>query len=236
MRNSRPTAAPFLVCLFLMLAALGGARLWCWSIENSPPPVVVVVPTTSIQQALKAARVMDGEQGLGSCSPIAVVGGRIVWLTCHHVVDDVVPSVVKLRNGDTLPVLGVATHPSADAAVLWTTSNPALPIEPIEVGDMARIGTDILTAGYPRRIHCLYLSRGVIGGKDEDDQLWTSAPIYFGCSGGPVLADGKLVGLNHGLYRDLRTGDLIVTMSTIVPIESFRDWLKEQTACAANVK
>src|SRR5262245_9694010 len=143
--------------------------------HQDPPPVVAVeAPPTSIQQALKTARVMDGERGLGSCAPVAVVGGRIAWVTCKHVIDDEVPSVALLRNGATLPVLGTAEHPSADAALLWTTSNPALPIVPLSLAEQAVIGTDILTAGYPRRIACLMMSRGLIGGVDEDGCQWTT--------------------------------------------------------------
>lgn len=218
-------ALPVLTILLMVTAISWGFLML--APEPAPPRVVVVPPPTSIEQALKAARVMDGERGLGSCSPVAVIGTRIAWLTCQHVVADEVPSVVKLRNGDTLPILGVMSHPDADVALLWTTSNPALPIIPLEIGDRAVAGVDILSAGFPRRISCLWMSRGVIGDKDEDGNLWTSAPLYFGCSGGPILADGKIVGLCKGLYRDHRTGDLIETMSIIVPVESFRDWLRE---------
>jgi hypothetical protein len=224
MRN-RDAWFVLLICAFLV----GLTATRCWMTHQTTAP-------TSVDQALKTAKVI-GDAGSGSCAPVFCHGGVVGWLTCAHVVD-LEPDVVELPNGDRMPILSLARHPDVDVGIVWTRANPALPIEEIPLGPMPKPGTRILLAGYPAELTSVWLAEGLQGVRSGGEGwVWCSVPIWYGCSGGPVLVDGKLVGVAEGIYRNYKKdGASIPTISAIAPIESFRDWLQEQTACAANVK
>jgi hypothetical protein len=223
MRNSRH----FLISLCILLAGLAMTRIYM---------LMPVAAPTSVEQALKTAKV-SGEAGTGSCSPIFSYGGVVGWLTCAHVVD-IEPDTVVLPNGDRRPILMMARHPDIDVGIVWTRANPALPVDPIPMGPQPAPGTRILLAGYPAELTTVWMSEGLQGVRaNGEGWVWCSAPIWYGCSGGPVLVDGKLVGVAEGIYRAYkRDNEAVPTCSAIAPIESFRDWLQEQAACAVNVR
>lgn len=183
---------------------------------------------SSIEQAEKAAQAQNADGG-GTCFPIAVIDGRVAWLTCAHVVLQE-PTHINLRNGDRMPIIGSAMHPTRDAGIVWTMANPAAPVVPVPLADrLPRIGSVAVHAGYPGNSP-LWLSTGLVGTMDEDGDLWSSVPIYFGCSGGPVIVDGEAVGIamavaQHAFGPGLRVP--LTSFSCFVPVASVRDWIDE---------
>lgn len=207
--------------------------------ELLPPPTPRVL--TPIQQALKAAE-LDKDSGSGSCFPVVVRDGMVGWLTNHHVVASpfwlMAPEtkVVVTPNGDRLPVHVTVIHPSRDVALVWTAMNPANPIEPLPLAASdAEPGDFAILAGYPAEAG-LWISAGFVAGLDKDGDRWSSVPIYYGCSGGPVLVNGRVVGVARAVHVDEHRGQVISTISAFVPLGSFRDWLEQVTTAGANLK
>jgi hypothetical protein len=190
--------------------------------------IVPAPPNVSLLQARKTSRVVLPEDGHGSCFPIANAHGCVAWLTCAHVIDTV-PASVLLPNGDSMPVLKSMRHPSRDVGVIWTAANPSLVIEPVPLAfHEPELGSDAWHAGYP--IHLgLWLSHGLIGSPDKDGDVWTSVPLFYGCSGGPIIVDGFAVGVGMGLFAGTQ-GPISVPISNIsciVPVVQVRDWIEQ---------
>jgi hypothetical protein len=200
--------------------------------QDPAPPTV----SPTIEQAMKTS-IADCEQGHGSCFPVAEFNGVVAWVTCRHITDEG-PTTVDLPNGDSMPVVFCEHHPDLDIGIIWTRANPARPISPIPLGHDPLPGTEAILAGYPADTS-LWLSKGLMGvhGRESDPGVvWCSVPIYYGCSGGPVIVDGQLVGVGMGIYVDQRRKFPISTISAIVAVDSFRDWLQERIARGPTVR
>lgn len=192
----------------------------------------------SVEQANKTAKVVASDnRGSATCFPIAVVGDLVAWLTCAHVVLQQ-PDFVILPNGDVMPIVKMAHHSTRDVGVIWTRTNPHVPVVPVPLAtSIPTPGTRALHSGYPGG-HVLWFSEGLLGSANEDGDIWASVPFYYGCSGGPVLVDGEAVGIAMAVF--LHDGGFatvpITTITSVVPIVSVRDWIDEVLAAGANPK
>lgn len=231
------TQAGFSVLVVAAFAAL--CFLHVFEATSTPPPMPRVL--TPIQQALKAAE-LDKDSGSGTCFPVVVRDGMVGWLTNHHVVASPFwlmaseTKAVVTPNGDRLPVHLTVIHPSLDVALVWTAMNPANPIEPLPLAAQDAVPGDFaILAGYPADAG-LWISAGFVAGLDKEGDRWSSVPIYYGCSGGPVLVNGLVVGVARAVHIDEHRGQVISTISAFVPLGSFRDWLTLVSTAGANVK
>lgn len=180
---------------------------------------------TSIEQVMKTTLVVLAEDGQASCSPIGGGFGCTAWLTCAHVVD-ALPQSILLADGTTVPVIASLKHPTRDVGLIWTTAQNVWQI-PLADQD-AKSGSQAVHAGFPVHLG-LWIAAGFIGSPDADGDVWTSVPAFYGCSGGPVIVDGRVAGVVRGIYTG-SSGPFTIpigTMSCIVPVDSFRDWLAE---------
>jgi S1-C subfamily serine protease len=193
----------------------------------------VVRMPTSIEQARKTTFVLLAEDGQASCSPIMNSGGVVAWLTCRHVVE-AQPQSLKLADGTVVAITGTAVHPTRDVGVIWTAW---VPVVPIPLGVDAAPGTEAVHAGFPAALG-LWLSQGLVGSPDADGDVWSSVPAFYGCSGGPVIADGRIVGVVMGIYSGSNGMFSIPvgTMSCVVPADSFRDWLRDSLSRGPSAK
>ncbi len=192
------------------------------------PPTVRPHVVTSIEQGMKTAKVVIGDdEAEASCFPVQERGGLTAFLTCRHVVEGTPPSAIVLPNGNRFPIIFFEAHPARDVAVIWVRSDPARPVVclPLAARD-TRLGDYVTLAGYPVD-RGLWLSQGLVGSRDSDGDIWCSVPIYYGCSGGPVLLNGEVVGIGAGVYVDKYRRQIVSTISMIVPVASFRGWLSE---------
>lgn len=191
------------------------------------PIALVEVRMSSVEQAMKTAKVVLPE-GTATCFPIAERFGCVAWLTCGHVVE-ALPEFVQLPNGDQVPVLLAEKHPKFDVGLLWTGAILPAGTGPIPLRESAvPIGTLALHAGYPAGLG-LWMSQGLIGAPD-DGHSWTSVPIYYGCSGGPVIVDGQVVGVGMGVFIDGFRRQVVSNITAVVMVVQFRDWLNEALA------
>ena len=215
-----------------------GATLWFQRIHRPfPPPQIILPPPTDVELALRTAAIICMGDDVASCFPVAAVGreGCVAFLTAKHCVEPE-PEGVRLLSGDQMPVVACDSHPTLDVGLIWARANPHLPLAPLKLADQnPLIGTEALLAGYPQECG-LWLSRGLIGSPDSRGWHWASIPIYFGCSGGPVLVDGRVVGIGKGIEIDQYRRQCVSTLSCIILVDSFRDWVREKIAQGPNVK
>ena len=133
------------------------------------------------------------------------MGGRIVVITCSHVVEGTHTDDVRL----VLPVIGdgeieariIAICPDFDVAALevvdMTEELRAVvrPLQLVDSADSIELGSSLTACGYPLGQSGLKVSDGVFSGWEED-MLQHSVPISQGNSGGPLLLGRKVVGIN----------------------------------------
>jgi hypothetical protein len=221
----------------VLLAFLSLCFLHVFEATSQPAPPAPL-PPSPMEQALKTAK-LDKEKSSGTCFPVAVRDGMVAWLSNRHVVEDRFwrpeAKAVELANGDRLPVRLVVLHPSLDLALVWTAMNPQQPIVPIPLAPADAVTGDFaLLAGYPGDAG-LWISAGFVASASGDGQRWSSVPIFYGCSGGPVLVNGYVVGVARAIHVDAEHGP-VPTISAFVPVGSFRDWLTRVTTAGANLK
>jgi S1-C subfamily serine protease len=138
----------------------------------------------------------DGKQfGLGS-GFIVSEDGLIV--TCYHVIQNA--SAVEVRNSEigNYRVKGaVAVDREMDIAVLKITAED-LPAVPLGDSDRVKLGQGVVAIGNPKGLTGT-ISAGLISQiREEEDVtfLQTSAPIYPGNSGGPLInKHGEVIGV-----------------------------------------
>jgi len=207
--------------------------------RGAPAAVLPVAACeTSIEQALKTSEVIDTDgDGIGSCFPVAEQFGCVAMLTCAHVAGCVPPPAsVKMPNGDQAPVVAVVLNEQTDVALIWVRANPHLRVSllPLATANPPR-GAEAVLGGYP--LDCgLWLSQGLIGSPLPPGMCWTSVPIYYGCSGGPMVVNGRVVGIARGILVDYNRQQRVSTLSHIVLVDSFRDWLKESLSFDPSAK
>lgn len=236
MKNRSLSTWPLTAGLVVAVSLLVVQVFLASRMDQIPPPTeVIVAPPTSLEQALKTSRVVLPRNGCASCFPVAEKFGCVALLTARHVVEGD-PFAVDLANGDRMPIVAVVRHPTRDVALIWVRANPGRSVAPLTISDTdAPIGSLAMLAGFPAGIG-LWLSQGLIGSPDFEGEVWSSVPIYYGCSGGPVIVDGKVVGVGRGVLLDRGSGQAISTISLIVPICAFRGWLTESLSRDPGVK
>jgi len=225
-------------CLCLMLGGLVATRFW---IAHSPDPIppMPAPPPTSVELAVNVAEAIDmDDDGVGSCFPIAERFGLVAFLTCAHVAECDI-EVVAMSNGDRAPVVARIVNDEIDVGLIWTRPNPHLKptLLPLAEKNPPR-GSEIILSGYP--LECgLWASQGLLGSLDPKAGAgisWSSAPIYYGCSGGPVLAAGRVIGVARGIQVDHYRMQIVSTLSQVVMIDSFRDWIQKTLSVDPGVK
>lgn len=204
------------VPLFVRIFAILTIPLWAiWFASFRTP--------SSVEQALKTSFVRCPEEGQASCFPIGSRFGMTAWLTAAHVVD-AAPEAIRF-DGRELRILKTERHPSRDVGLLWTD---LVDVEALPLADEdAPAGAEAVHAGFPAG-RGLWVSQGLLGSVDSDGDTLTSVPMFYGCSGGPVIVDGELVGICTSIY--VAGFYAVPTISFIAPVSSFRDWLAESLA------
>lgn len=179
--------------------------------KRSLPSVVTVI---SIDGAGK-------QFGLGS-GFIVREDGLVV--TCYHVIQNA--SAVEVRNKEigSFRVKGVvAADRKMDFAVLKITADD-LPVVPLGNSDLVKLGEGVVAIGNPKGLTGT-ISAGLISQiREEDDftMLQTSAPIYSGNSGGPLLNKrGEVIGVVAARVEDGPT------LGLAVPIDYVRRALQD---------
>jgi len=151
-------------------------------------------------------------------SGAVIAGGRI--LTAAHVVDDQTFLQVRL-NGTARKAQARVLFVShvADLALL-TVDDPAFlrDVAPLELGELPAVRDAVAAYGFPSGGETLWITEGVVARAEH----WTyvhsresllafqmDAAIAPGSSGGPVLREGRLVGVAMQGFKDSAIGSAV---------------------------
>jgi hypothetical protein len=174
---------------------------------NSAPPQTVaeVVKRSSDAVVLIVTSDSNGQEtALGSGFLISA-DGEIV--TNAHVIKDAHSAVVKLSTGALFPVSGIlASDPDRDLAILKINGRN-LPSLALASDNNLQVGDHVVAIGSPLGFEGT-ASDGVISSlRDDGGKKWiqTTAPVYHGNSGGPLLdMNSQVVGvIDWGIKPEL---------------------------------
>jgi S1-C subfamily serine protease len=164
-----------------------------------------------------------------SGSGFVIAGHRI--LTNAHVVSDATFIQVR-RYGDSerVPARVLFTSNEADLALL-TVDEPGFfdPISPLDLGSLPELRQEILVLGFPVGGDTLSVTRGVVSRIESQTYVHGNADLLAGQidsavnpgnSGGPVLGDGRVVGV---VMQVANGADKIAYMVPPPVVEHFLD-------------
>lgn len=142
--------------------------------------------------------------------------GEYFIITNHHVANDAKYTTIKLPNGQEYKAELVRSprggaplmNAAMDIALLRVYMPYSLPT--ITIGDpkQLRIGQPIYTAGHPRALPNVAVTKGVISNPQQETgelslDIQSDAPINPGNSGGPSFNQaGEIIGLNTYTFRE----------------------------------
>jgi Trypsin-like peptidase domain len=200
--------AQFIV-LFILLCPFAAFAQEDWVapvVKRTLPAVVTVL-----------AYNQNGEQlGLGSGFVVRDDG---LIVTNYHVIQGASSVKVGSKDIGAFSVKGVVVaHRQMDYAVLKINAED-LPVLPVGDADRVKLGEGVVAIGNPKGLTGT-ISAGLISQvRDEGDftMLQTSAPIYPGNSGGPLINKrGEAVGIITARYGDNATLGLALPINYVV--------------------
>ena len=223
--NLVPLLLLILLCVMLFVPfVVGGIALR--QVEEAPqitvqPPVQGppnLGDPPAIRSVLRTVHIYQ-ENRCGSGFPIARVGTKVAILTARHVTQALgADFLVRTTSGTILPRIGLAMESQTrDMAIFWVIGD----LEPLEMAPL-RIGLKVIAAGYPM-CEGLNISEGYIGG-DAFGMQMSSAQVFFGMSGGPIVdPKGDVVAMVVGIGA--HDGMPISLMSLSLPLVPEQDWI-----------
>lgn len=166
----------------------------------------------------------------GSGSGLIIEGGLV--LTNAHVAADATFLELQ-RHGETdrheAEVLYISHE--ADLALLRTKEKDLYKdIKPLELGDLPEAQQEVEVYGFPIGGTTLSVTRGVVSRIEKQNYAHTGenliavqvdAAINFGNSGGPVISDGKVVGVA------MQSGFFTENIGYMIPTPILRHFLKD---------
>jgi S1-C subfamily serine protease len=127
-------------------------------------------------------------------------------LTNAHVVSDQTFITVK-RSGQTKKYVATVKFVAheCDLALLEVKDSAFFPdVKPLEIGKLPHMGDVVAVYGYPSGAEQLTVTQGIVSRVSHEEYEHSSrrllccqidAPINEGNSGGPVISDGKIIGI-----------------------------------------
>lgn len=170
---------------------------------------------------------------LSTGSGVILEGNRI--LTAAHVVEGAVSIEVKRTGmGDRFVATAAFVGDDCDLALL-TVEDPRVfdGVEPLRLGDMPAVQDPVKAYGFPVGGETISVTSGILSRVEVstyahsfEDLLLAQidAPLNPGNSGGPVVADGALVGI---AVQSLAEGESIGYMIPVPIIRHFLDDLED---------
>lgn len=183
------------------------------------------VLTDRVGRGLVLIRIKDSNgQNLGMGSGFLISPDGLV-ATNFHVMEEGATAEAEFRDGGRVPITGYrAFDQKRDLAIVQLESVPADAV-PLELAGNLEVkqGSSVVAMGHPRGLR-FTATEGIVSAVHKtselppdlrrqmecpDDQVWiqTSATIFSGNSGGPLLSrSGKVVGINSWITRDVNFG------------------------------
>lgn len=212
-------ATPFLPAL-LLAGALAPAS------AAEPPDAVLKIYSTQLTSDYGTPWKAGSSRSV-SGSGFVIPGHRI--LTNAHVVSDATFIQVR-RYGESERVPARVLHVSDEADLaLLTVDEPGFfdQVPPLELGGLPELRQEILVLGFPLGGDTLSVTRGVVSRIESQAYVHANAELLAGQidsavnpgnSGGPVLGDGKVVGVVMQVAKD---ADKIAYMVPTPVVEHF---------------
>lgn len=202
-----------LLSVLCLIAVLGVRR----PPDLIPPLVRSISPAVVAVECVVLVAVEDEDAGVTRLVPSQSGGSGVIVspdglvVTNHHVARDAVAITVVLYSGERVAATLVGSNEEADLAVLKLPRS-ALPFLPLGKAEELSLGQRIVSMGNGHglgRSGDLSVTVGVVSGLSRRiaGYLWyeMDAPIYPGCSGGPVCdLSGAVVGINVALSSHLK--------------------------------
>jgi S1-C subfamily serine protease len=161
-----------------------------------------------------------------------VVEGDAIMTNAHVVSDSRLLLVFLDRDPTPYPASVVHVAHDCDLALVRPREAGLLAkIPPLPIGGLPRLGSVVDTFGYPTGGTQISITRGVVSriddqvyvhsGIDSHLTVQTDAAINPGSSGGPVVQDGRLVGVSFQAAQELEN------VGYMIPTEVVRRFLRD---------
>jgi S1-C subfamily serine protease len=189
-----------------------------------------VVKVHIVQHTYETLSPWNSDSQKGSGSGLIIAGNLI--LTNAHVAADATFLEVQ-RHGETKRYEAEVVYISheSDLALLRTKDTSAYKnIKPLELGDLPKMQQPVEVYGFPIGGNTLSVTRGVVSRIEKQNYVHTGenliaaqvdAAINFGNSGGPVISDGKVVGVA------MQSGFLTENIGYMIPTPIIRHVLDD---------
>jgi serine protease Do len=152
-----------------------------------------------------------------------------VILTNAHVVGTMRQVTVRLATGEAFQGEVLGRDPGMDLAVVRIQSSESLPTAPLGDSDQLQVGQSAIAIGNPAGLERTVTS-GIVSALNRalspqlEELIQTDAAINPGNSGGPLLdSNGRVIGINTAVLRDVPRGPTLVGIGFAVPINVGRD-------------
>lgn len=189
-----------------------------------------VVKVHLVKHSYETLNPWNSDSQKGSGSGLLIESGLI--LTNAHVAADATFLEVQ-RHGETKRYEAEVVYISheSDLALLRTKDNSAYKnIQPLTLGDLPKMQQQVEVYGFPIGGNTLSVTRGVVSRIEKQNYVHTGenlmaaqvdAAINFGNSGGPVISDGKVVGVA------MQSGFLTENIGYMIPTPIIRHVLDD---------
>lgn len=149
-------------------------------------------------------KIMSAHEGMrrtGTGFVVKTEGTNIFIVTAAHVVEgDSAPKIEFFTQQNTPVNASVLKQDLRYDLALLKVDSPQRPmVLGLESAAMPRVGDEVITIGFPRTGGAWLISRADLSGRDGADLVLSGGAIDEGNSGGPVIKNGKVVGVVHGL-------------------------------------
>ena len=184
------------------------------------PPVPTVDPQGSLVELVARLRPSVVKVTTPDASGSGVIarvnpGRDAVVVTNYHVVMGAKGNIrVRVTDGGVYDATLRGYDKSQDIAVLSVCCSSDFQAAEFRASHPEQ-GEDVFTIGYPANADQPVITRGIVSGKDYDEQnrrwiLRTDAPMNSGNSGGPLVSlDGKVAGVNTYVVREGERGERV---------------------------
>lgn len=189
-----------------------------------------VVHVYVVKHSYNALAPWNSNTQKGSGSGLIIKGGLI--LTNAHVAADATFLEVQ-RHGETKRYEAEVVYISheADLALLRTKEATTFnDVQPLELGDLPQTQQEVEVYGFPIGGTTLSITRGVVSRIEKQNYAHTDenliavqidAAINFGNSGGPVISNGKVVGVA------MQSGFFTENIGYMIPTPIIQHFLKD---------
>ena len=147
-------------------------------------------------------------------------------LTCAHVVLQSIKIWVSIPafGKDKVEAEIISVYPEKDIALLRIVDKSSklikhgkIPHLELDDSDKLLFGKQVNAVGYPLGQDKLKITTGIISGY-QDGLIQTDAPLNSGNSGGPLLLDGKVIGINSAAYKN----ESVDNVGLAIPINEYK--------------